>query len=632
MAAPIPFGRYVLLDKLAVGGMAELFLAKVMGEAGFEKTCVVKRLLPHLSVHEDFVAMFLDEARLAARLNHPGIVQVFDLGHAQDDYFLAMEYLAGEDLSAVLRQSAQRRRPVPIDVAVRVIARAAEALHFAHEVKGANGRSLALVHRDVSPSNLFITYQGATKVLDFGIARAASQLRQTQAGQIKGKAPYMSPEQISGRTVDRRTDVWALGVCLHELLTGTRLFLGASSREVVSQVLEGAIPLTTERRPEVPAALAEIVRRALLRDPEARFQTAAALQLALEQSGLFGTEPQVSLGEYLSELFGGEQAEARLRRASVWTAPGSGPQPLGTERLGPAESRVAGAGVSTLPAGGPETPAPAPEGLPTVSLRPQGPSAPEQVGRQARSSRRWWIPAVALGIAAVVGGGMRFWPRSASTSAPAPVMAPGNGGSAPSGAASGMLRRPASDALTSKKMASAPDAVPPDDGVPPAASARAPTPAAEPAPALPVAPVSRPRRASSVARLNLTANLPAVAFLDGRRLGPLPLSRARVPAGTHRLRVTATGLEAVHQERMVIAGGASLTREVRFAKGKLNIDAEPWADVWVDGARLGQTPLAGREVWEGTHAVRLTGPAGSKTLSVRVRAGKTTVVNEKLTP
>jgi hypothetical protein len=408
--------------------------------------------------------------------------------------------------------------------------------------------------------------------------------------------------------------------------------------------LEGAIPLPTERRPEVPAALVEIVQRALLRDPDARFQTAAALQLALEQSGLLGTEPQLSLGEYLSELFGGEQAEARLRRASVWTAPGSGPQPVGTERLGSPESQAPGTDGPTQPARGQrmghteEALSPsAPEGLPTVSLGPAATtSASERTKVRQRPSRRWWIPAAALGIAAAAGGGIRLWSRSVPTAAPTSTAVPQRKVvSAPTDTPPGRdSARFTKSSGTSNEVESAPREPLADATLSPDDPAGMPTSAAKPEAKedLPATPTPPRRRASSVARLNLTANLPAVAFLDGRRLGTLPLSRAKVPAGKHHLRVTATGLDALHEERLVLTGGAALTREVRFAKGKLNIDAEPWADVWVDGARMGQTPLAGREVWEGTHAVRLAGPAGSKTLSVRVRAGRTTVVNEKLAP
>lgn len=659
MAVPIPFGRYVLLDKLAVGGMAELFLAKVVGEAGFEKTCVIKRLLPHLSVHEDFVAMFLDEARLAARLDHPGIVQVFDLGHAQDDYFLAMEYLAGEDLASVLRRTHALGRQVPVDVAVRVIARAAEALHFAHELKGPKGAPLDLVHRDVSPSNLFITYQGAVKLLDFGIARAASQLRQTQAGQIKGKAPYMSPEQISGRAVDRRTDLWALGVCLHELLTGRRLFTGGSKHAVISAVLEGPIPAPGALRPGLPSALSEVVQRALMRDPAARFQTAADFRAALERSGLLGTEPQVSLGDYLSELFGGARAEIQLRRASAWTGSVSSGQGAGTERLGPASSERP-ASVATVSLGaGAVKPAVTEreEALPTVSLRPaaSAPVAedPEVMPRGGARGRR-----VALGLGAMVAVvaavvGTRLWwssaragasgaqqRSSASSSAPAEqqgslspsAASPGQGPSpVPSSALAEQWSSP-TEQRPSSELPSAHLAAPSDSVLPataPSSDTSDPSVASTTTLTEPHRPTAH-RRAPSAARLSVTANLPAVGYLDGHRLGTLPLTRVKVPPGNHRLRVVAVGLGAAREERLVLAAGAAQSREVRFAKGKLNIDAEPWADVWVDGARMGQTPLAGREVWEGKHQVRLQGPGGSKTLEIRVHAGQTAVVNERL--
>ena len=190
-----PFGTYFLVRKLAEGGMAEIFLAKQVGVEGFERNVVIKRMLQHLSNVPDFVSMFLDEARLASRLAHPNIVQINDLGFADGCYFISMEYLPGEDFSTVLRTSARRREYVPYHVSLRVIAEAARGLHYAHEFTDAKGKPLNIVHRDISPSNIFISYTGQVKVLDFGIAKAESRVTNTTAGVVKGKYMYMSPEQ-----------------------------------------------------------------------------------------------------------------------------------------------------------------------------------------------------------------------------------------------------------------------------------------------------------------------------------------------------------------------------------------------------------------------------------------------------
>ncbi len=313
MPAPLLFGRYLLLDRLAVGGMAELFLAKATGDGGFEKVCVIKRVLPHLAADDSFVKMFLDEARIAARLEHPGIVQIFDLGKQDDDYYLAMEYLPGEDAASIFERAQTQQRPVPVDVACAIIAAAADALHYAHQMRGTDGKPLGIVHRDVSPANLFVTYRGQVKLLDFGIARAEERLRQTLAGEIKGKAGYMGPEQSRGLPVDRRADVWSLGVCLFELLAGRRLFAGSAPAQTVIKLLRGDLPSLRALRPEISAALEVVVQRSLAVHPRDRYQTALDLAHAVRDAS--GGTPQLDV--YLTSLFGPDRAQAKLARATL---------------------------------------------------------------------------------------------------------------------------------------------------------------------------------------------------------------------------------------------------------------------------------------------------------------------------
>jgi serine/threonine-protein kinase len=307
--------------------MAELFLASAEGAAGFQRTCVVKRILPHLAEDPSFVHMFLDEARLAAQLHHPGIVQIFELGREGEDYYFAMEYLAGENWAAVARQSQEKHWPVPLDVAARLARDAAVALHHAHEMTDESGKELELVHRDVSPSNLLVTYQGLVKVLDFGIARAASTSRRTETGHIKGKVGYMAPEQALGQPVDRRADVWALGVCLHELITGRRLFSGDSLAEVALKVCQADIPRPSSLRPGISPQLESAVMGALNRNVASRFSTAAAFGSALDEATRMESE-RVDLAAYLEDLFGSAQKEARLRVLRRPTPAGPGTQVL----------------------------------------------------------------------------------------------------------------------------------------------------------------------------------------------------------------------------------------------------------------------------------------------------------------
>ncbi|MGH9856754.1 MAG: protein kinase domain-containing protein, partial [Acidobacteriota bacterium] len=244
----INFGQYLLLDKIATGGMAELFLAKRKGVEGFEKILAIKRILPHMSDNEEFVTMFIDEAKLAAQLTHHNICQIFDLGKIENAYYIAMEYVNGKDLRAILRSSRAKTKPMPIDLAVLVISKIASALDYAHRKRGSNGQPLNLVHRDVSPQNILISYEGEVKLVDFGIAKAATKAHVTQHGALKGKLLYMSPEQAWGKTVDKRSDIFSLGIVLYELLTGRPLFFDENDTEVtiLEKVREAKITPTRE--------------------------------------------------------------------------------------------------------------------------------------------------------------------------------------------------------------------------------------------------------------------------------------------------------------------------------------------------------------------------------------------------
>ncbi|PWT87509.1 MAG: hypothetical protein C5B54_12240, partial [Acidobacteria bacterium] len=228
VAAPtgegINFGQYLLLSKIATGGMAELFKAKRKGVEGFEKILAIKRILPHMSDNEDFVTMFIDEAKLAAQLTHHNICQIFDLGKIETSYYIAMEYVHGKDLRAVMKASRQKDKPIPIELAVLITSKISSALDYAHRKRDANGQPLNLVHRDVSPQNILISYEGDVKLVDFGIAKAATKVHVTQHGALKGKLLYMSPEQAWGKSVDRRTDIFSLAVVLYEMLAGRPLF------------------------------------------------------------------------------------------------------------------------------------------------------------------------------------------------------------------------------------------------------------------------------------------------------------------------------------------------------------------------------------------------------------------------
>jgi serine/threonine protein kinase len=275
-------GKYDLIRQIAIGGMAELYLARTTGIEGFEKLVVLKRILPQHATNQSFVDMFLNEARLAATLQHVNIAQVYDIGLEDGDYFFAMEYVHGEDLFHITSASVEQGVPVSMDAALTLATGLCAGLHYAHDKAGPEGKPLNIVHRDVSPSNVIISYDGAVKLVDFGIARASSRPGTTQGG-LKGKIAYMSPEQCTSKaTIDRRSDIFAVGTLLYELTTGRMPFVGETEYQVLNQIVNDDAPPPSKLVPDYPPALERIVMKALARDPERRHATALALQGALE--------------------------------------------------------------------------------------------------------------------------------------------------------------------------------------------------------------------------------------------------------------------------------------------------------------------------------------------------------------
>ena len=275
---PVTFGKYTLLERIAVGGMAEVFLAVQSGLQGFEKHLAIKRIRPHLCGEESFLNMFLDEAKLAAQLQHPNVVQIFDLGRIGDAYFIAMEYISGRDMSRVVPRAERLGIMFPIEYALSVAASVLDGLSYAHQKTDAMGDALNIVHRDITPENIMVGWNGNVKILDFGIAKAANQSDQTRAGEIKGKLSYMSPEQAMGKTLDARSDVFSLGVVLYEWITGYRMFTGENEMAILKSIIEGKIYPPSYFREEVPEDLEVILMRALAKDRDERYQSARDMQ------------------------------------------------------------------------------------------------------------------------------------------------------------------------------------------------------------------------------------------------------------------------------------------------------------------------------------------------------------------
>jgi serine/threonine-protein kinase len=317
VAAPIDenlvgerFGKYLIVGELAVGGMAEVFLGVHRGLEDFQKSVVIKRVLPAFSTNARFVQMFVDEARIAARLEHPNIVRTYEFGEVDGQYFTAMEYLPGEDLSKTLDKLAFAQQEMPLHLAAGIVASVCTGLHFAHGLTDTAGRPLGLVHRDINPANVIVTYSGEVKLIDFGIAKTTSS--ETQAGTIKGKVAYMSPEQLHGRGIDRRSDVFSTGVVLWELLTGRPLFLRDNEGATLYAIMNEPIRAPSRYRPEIPRALDDIVMMALARTPADRYESAEELGIALER--WLADQPKYdsrAAARMLENLFGASRAEAK---------------------------------------------------------------------------------------------------------------------------------------------------------------------------------------------------------------------------------------------------------------------------------------------------------------------------------
>jgi serine/threonine-protein kinase len=304
------FGRYQLLGLLGQGGMGRLYIAERRGIQGFVKIVALKRIQPHLADSKQLREMFLNEARIAARLEHPNIVATYELGEVDGNYFISMEYLPGEDLSAIIAGCQDHR--MPIDVAAALTQQAAQGLHYAHEARDGQGKPIGLVHRDVSPRNIFVTYHGVVKLLDFGVVRGPEK-QKSIPGVFKGKYGYCAPEQIEGRPVDRRTDVFCLGIALWECLTGARLFDASSDAATIDAVRSRAIEPPSALRPEIPAELDAITLRALARDPEKRFRNAHDMSEELDRY-LMGQDDRPtskSVGRWMETIFGAERASLK---------------------------------------------------------------------------------------------------------------------------------------------------------------------------------------------------------------------------------------------------------------------------------------------------------------------------------
>lgn len=398
--------------------MAQLFKAKIIGIEGFEKLIAIKQILPQFSKDKDLITSFIDEAKLAALLNHQNIVQIYDFGSVDDSYFISMEYLFGKDLRMVWIRLKERGIPLPLEHALYITSRLCAGLAYAHELKDFQGKELNIIHRDISPQNIFVTYQGDVKILDFGIAKAASQSTVTQFGMIKGKIAYMSPQQAAGKPIDQRSDIFSAGIVLYELVTNTRLFTGESTMQILTRVRDAQFDSAESIVAGLDSKVYRIIDRALAKEPDKRYQSAADMHADIEECMMeLSLRPTArGLGQYMRELFADE-----VGLEQKMTSEGSGSQKV---EVPGQEAQVPARDVSH-----PATPAQAyvqpeeKEKEVEKELGPSSQSASSSVAVKGEQRKKPWPLYAGAGVIIIIAVLIfLFWPKTKSpTSGGAPV-------------------------------------------------------------------------------------------------------------------------------------------------------------------------------------------------------------------
>jgi eukaryotic-like serine/threonine-protein kinase len=455
-------GRYALCGEIASGGMATVYFGRLLGASGFTRTVAIKRLHPQYAKDPDFASMFLDEARMAARIRHPNVVQTLDVVQLEGELFLVMDYVPGESLSRLFRQLRTQGRLVPRRVGASIVSGALLGLHAAHEARNEQGQPLGLVHRDVSPQNILVGTDGVPRILDFGVAKAAGRAHTTRDGSMKGKCAYMAPEQVTGLPVSRATDIFAAGVLLWELLTGKRLFQAETDAATLMKVMQAAIPPPSSLVPSLPRAWDAVVARATERSPEHRFATARDMAIAVE--GCEGVASTTQVGEWVETLAAGTLGSRAQMLARIETTP-LDPAALAAQgSLGVEGAPIATTGEHTRVAATVSAALPPPPG-----------------SHKARFGIFAAVAAALVTFGVVWSLGGAHGPRAASTTAP-PVQVP-----TPRPMPASAPPPPTADVAAATAVEALPVATP---------SARASATVRTPAPAPPRAPAAAPRAAS----------------------------------------------------------------------------------------------------------------------------------------
>jgi serine/threonine protein kinase len=668
---PIQFGKYTLMSRIATGGMGELFLAQLRAAGGFEKLVVIKRILPHLTDQREFVDMFVEEARTAARITHPNVCQIYELGQVDGRYYMALEYMEGVPLADVM--VARKRAPQLADLrlVVSLVAQAAEGLHHAHSLRAADGESAQLVHRDVNPRNIFVTSAGVAKVLDFGIVKVRGAVSQTGTGSVKGTYSYMAPEQLQGEPLECTADIFSLGTIAWEAVVGRRLFKRASDLLTWKAIVEEPIPRPSQFRYDLPADLDEAIMRALARRRDHRYQSARDLALALERAikPLGAPYTTLAISAEIEKAFAPELAEQRER---VFTAH----KRQEADRLG-------GAALDDFSEGHPDTRVADPDYgylvATTSGIRPPVRRDPSEVPLHTPSEIHTLDDLPAVGIAQPKSGSRPSQPKKTSSRESAKPLQPLERPSTwspestpfghPSGRASSAL--PASYELRSRSPwpmvlallvfgtgAAALAYVLKKDGMETQPDlATAPAEAARPSPATPPPPPVEANPAATTDDAPPPVETPPAEKPDEAEepASDEPKLAGAIPSGTREKETSKSRRERDKEREKEKEKEKEKAREKEIAREKertrkepkqpkvekestatnkvanapkgggfLTVNAEPYATVYVDGKKRGYTPVVRLSLPAGEHTLKLVSSAGGpdKKMKVKIVAGK----------
>jgi serine/threonine protein kinase len=575
------FGQYILLEKVASGGMAELFKAKKIGIEGFERVLAIKRILPHISSDKEFINMFIAEAKLVAHLNHKNIAQIYDFGKIGENYFIAMEYIKGKDLRALLNRCEERNTAMPVELAVFIAKEVLSALGYAHKQKDSSGRDLKLIHRDVSPQNILISYEGEVKVIDFGIAKAETQSH-TKTGTIKGKLAYMSPEQAWGNPIDHRSDIFSLGIVIYEMLTGKRLFKGTTEIKTLEMVREAkAESFSPSLVAVIPSELESIVMKALSKDVKSRYQDASDMERYLG-SVLFelsSAAPGSILKKLMNDMFR-DEIEAENRTAAEDA----------TKSI-KYENKVV------------PIPKESKESKPQVQLEIK----PQPGGKS------FLYALLGAAIIFVLVGVFLMWPyitgeKTASSLIPAQVYNMAN-------QKTPVQETPVQQAPLSQEQVALP--VQQDQKEQAQDSSEETT-----------------RKAPQEAvKGSLTINaIPwAEIYINEKHYGTTPKTIETLKAGDYRVRLENPAYDA-WTTKVAVRGGKTSSISHKFeGSGKIIVNAVPWGNVYLDGTLKGQTPITIQNIPARTHEIKISREGYTDIIkTIDIKTGASELISVKM--